>query len=76
MNSDPRLDDFDGDFYVDEKWISRRMGISHTSLWRWQKEGRFPKATRLSPRMCRWLKSELLAWEADRRAEGGNDERS
>jgi predicted DNA-binding transcriptional regulator AlpA len=68
MSGATRFDDVDhDDYYVDEKWITKRIGLSHTAIWKWQKEGRFPKAIKFSTRMTRWLKSEVLAWEKARR---------
>jgi prophage regulatory protein len=47
--------------------LSARLGISRTTLWRWCREGHFPKARCLgsptSPRPLRgWLESEVSEW--------------
>jgi prophage regulatory protein len=47
--------------------VSDRLGISRTTLWRWCREGHFPKARCLgsprSPRPLRgWLESEVREW--------------
>jgi predicted DNA-binding transcriptional regulator AlpA len=51
--------------YVDSRWICARLGISTTTLWRWQKAGTF-----LAPRYTpggqrRWLAADLEAWEGE-----------
>lgn len=40
--------------------------ISSATLWRWCKDGRFPKPHRLGPRITAWKVEEVRAWMAER----------
>ena len=59
----------DTDRYVCVKEVATRFGVAVSSIWRWAKEGSFPKPTRLGHGTTRWLESEVLAFEAERRAD-------
>ncbi|WP_082021171.1 helix-turn-helix transcriptional regulator [Geobacter anodireducens] len=37
-------------------------GVSRSTIWRWTKEGSFPKPARVSPRTIRWRASDVLNW--------------
>lgn len=37
-------------------------GLSRTTLWRLEKEGRFPPRARLSLRAVRWFHHDVVAW--------------
>ena len=39
-----------------------RVGLSDPTIWRMEKEGRFPKRIHLGPQSVGWLESELVAW--------------
>ena len=39
-----------------------QLGVTHTTVWRWEKAGKFPKRLRLGKNACGWLKSEVEAW--------------
>lgn len=54
--------------------LKTKYGIPHSrvSLWRLEKEGRFPKRVAISPGRIGWLESEIEAWiklRADARPE-------
>jgi prophage regulatory protein len=42
------------------------LGISDTTLWRWTRDGRFPKPIKLGPNTVGWLHDDLEAWLASR----------
>lgn len=47
------------------------LGVSNTTLLRWEKAGRFPRRLRLGGTRVAWLKSEVDNWlhqTADKRA--------
>ncbi len=44
---------------------AKMLGISRTTLWRYEKEGRIPPALRLSERAKGWRLADLLAAFAD-----------
>lgn len=37
-------------------------GVSSTTLWRWEKAGRFPKRVHIGPNTVAWLESDILSW--------------
>ena len=42
--------------------VSKRLGISRTTLWRLIKAGDFPQAIKLSPNRVGWRESQITAW--------------
>lgn len=38
------------------------IGVSYTTLWRWQAQGRFPHRRRLGPNRVGFLRSEVEEW--------------
>lgn len=46
--------------------VCGRLSVSRTTLWRWSREGDFPKPVELSPATRRWRASEIDAWIASR----------
>jgi prophage regulatory protein len=51
--------------YLDVTQVAARLGVSPDTIWRWKREGRFPKARKLSTRVTRWLRTDVEAWEAE-----------
>ena len=47
--------------------VAALLGVGIMTLHRWEKSGRIPPATRLSPRKVFWLKSEVDAFVAGSR---------
>ncbi len=45
------------------------IGLSDPTIWRMEKEGRFPKRLRLGGNSCGWLESEVNGWLAERAAD-------
>lgn len=43
--------------------------ISSPTLWRWCKAGRFPKPTKLGPRVVAWSVVEVRSWLAAQEAQ-------
>ena len=39
-----------------------RVGLSDPTIWRMEKEGRFPKRIHIGPQSVGWLESELVRW--------------
>lgn len=46
-------------------------GLSHTTLWRLEQEGQFPRRVLLSKGAVGWRASEVEAWIAERQAAAG-----
>ena len=42
------------------------VGMGYTTVWRLEKEGKFPARVRLSPGRVGWLLPEIEAWIKDR----------
>lgn len=42
--------------------VQERTGISRTTLWRYEKAGKFPQRIYLSERSPRWIKREVDEW--------------
>ena len=45
------------------------IGVSNTTLLRWEAHGRFPRRLRMGGTSVVWLMSEIDAWLAERAAE-------
>ena len=44
------------------KDVLKLTGLGRTTLWRLEKEGRFPPRVRLSLRAVGWLRHDVVAW--------------
>ncbi|MDH0120803.1 MAG: AlpA family phage regulatory protein [Pseudomonas stutzeri] len=51
--------------YLREEQVLEVTTLSHATLWREIKAGRFPRQVRLSPGRVGWRASELRAWLRD-----------
>ena len=40
-----------------------RYGVSRPTIWRWTRNGKFPKPVKLGAGSTRWRSSDLEAWE-------------
>lgn len=50
------------DRIIREPELLKRIGVSSTTLWRWEKNGLFPKRIPLGPNCKGWLESEINEW--------------
>jgi len=46
--------------------VSRMLGISKATLWRWARQPDFPRPRKLGARAVGWLQSEIEQWLKDR----------
>lgn len=44
-------------------------GVSNVTVWRWERDGHFPKRIRLGGNSAGWLESEVDMWIEQRAAE-------
>ena len=44
--------------------VVERTGLARTTIWRFQKEGRFPPAVRVGDRRIAWREEDIAAWIA------------
>ena len=47
------------------------IGLSDPTIWRMEKDGKFPKRLRLGGNSCGWLLSEIMGWMEQRAADRG-----
>lgn len=53
-----------GPVYLTVKQVAERFGVSTDTIWRWKRNGRFPKAVKLSSGSTRWRLADIEAFEA------------
>ena len=59
------MNPYENERLVDTKEVCRRTCLSRTSIWAMEKDGTFPRATRIG-RAVRWRPSEVNAWIRER----------
>lgn len=52
--------------YLSDKQVAARYAVHQKTVWRWSRNGEFPKPVRLTPGCVRWRDSDLAEWEARR----------
>ena len=52
--------------YQTRQQIENLFQVSSATIYRWTKEGRFPKPIHLGANMVRWKTSDLEEWMAER----------
>ena len=48
--------------YQTRNQLEKLFKVSSATIYRWIKEGIFPKPVRLGPNMVRWKASDIEAW--------------
>jgi prophage regulatory protein len=48
-----------------EKEVERRTGLSRTTRYRWERQGRFPRRVPLGPTTSGYLAAEIIGWMRD-----------
>jgi prophage regulatory protein len=48
---------------LNEKQVLAIVPVSTVTLWRMEKEGRFPKSSYISPNRRIWFEDEIIAWQ-------------
>jgi prophage regulatory protein len=55
------------DGFIRQKAVLKLIGDpGRTTLWRWEKNGQFPRRRKLGGRCVAWLKSEVMEWITSR----------
>ena len=54
------------DRFLREPEVQHITGLSRTTRWRLQRDGKFPRRRQISPNGVGWLASEIFAWMAER----------
>lgn len=42
--------------------LSKKLGVSRVTLWRWQRAGLLPPRVQYGPNSVGWVESEIDAW--------------
>lgn len=50
--------------YVADTFLADRYDTSRVTIWRWARQGTFPKPVKLGPNCTRWRLEDVEAWEA------------
>ena len=56
------------DRFLREREVRNITGLSRTTRWRLEREGKFPRRRAISDAAVGWLESEIASWVADRQA--------
>ena len=54
--------------YQTRQQVEKLIQVSRPTLYRWMKEGNFPKSVRLGANMVRWKASDINAWLEEKEA--------
>ena len=52
--------------YYSDKQLAKEFGVHRTTLWRWVKNGNFPKPVKLSEGCTRWSEKAKHDWESQK----------
>jgi predicted DNA-binding transcriptional regulator AlpA len=55
---------------LNEKQVLAIVPVGHTTLWRLEKAGRFPRSTYISPNRRIWFEDEVAAWQKQIEGQG------
>ena len=59
---------FSAQYLREKQLVPNIVPISHSTLWRWIKDGKFPQPYRLSDRVTAWKLEEVESWLEERQA--------
>jgi predicted DNA-binding transcriptional regulator AlpA len=59
--------------YLTVTQVLTLIGVSYTTLWRWQAQGRFPYRRKLGPNRVGFLRTEVEEWIQSRPQIRGDD---
>lgn len=48
--------------YLRQPEVEELVGVSGTTLWRWEKAGKFPRRRRLGGNVVAWRSDEIAEW--------------
>ncbi len=49
--------------YMSVEQVAARLSVSTDTIYRWKREGRFPRAYKMSPGCVRWKLTDIEDWE-------------
>lgn len=50
--------------YLSVEQVASRYNVSKDTIWRWRREGDFPKPLKLGGKTSRWRLTDIEVWEA------------
>ena len=50
------------------KELSKRLGVSEVTIWRWERNGLLPPKRQIGPNAVGWLESDIEDWWAAKTA--------
>jgi predicted DNA-binding transcriptional regulator AlpA len=50
---------------LSEEQVLAIVPVSYTTLWRMEKDGRFPQSTYITPNRRVWFEDEIVAWQTE-----------
>ena len=50
--------------YLTVNQVAERFGVSADTIWRWKRNGDFPRPVRVGPNCTRWRLSDIVAHES------------
>ena len=65
LEEDSMIIEFDSPYQTRQQ-LEKLFKVSPATIYRWIKEGKFPKPVRLGANMVRWKASDIEAWMTDR----------
>lgn len=69
MNKNHETAGVPAESFLRQPQVLARVPVSKSTLWRWVREGRFPKPVTLGVATSAWRASEVAEWIAQRAAE-------
>jgi prophage regulatory protein len=58
--------------YLNSKTVVKITSLSSVTIWRLERDGKFPKRVQLSLRRVGWRKDEINEWILERKVVNGN----
>ena len=52
---------------ISQKSVASLLGVRRESIWKWTRDGRFPKPVRIG-RLTRFRQAEVIAWIESRQS--------
>ena len=52
--------------YWRKKQVTREVGVTYSTIWRWEQLGLFPKRRQLGPGTVAWVADEVIDWLENR----------
>jgi len=49
--------------FAKDKYLAGRYGVARATIWRWVRDGQFPKPKKIGPGCTRWAMQEIYKWE-------------